>query len=438
MKIQISFFPLVIVFISLFFSVYSHSSSLERDEDRITLSFYSTDVPVRFIVVEKSTQRLLIFEQKESLKLLKTFICATGENPGKKIISGDSRTPEGVYFITEIYEDKKITVFGSRAYHLDYPNVFDKHAGHRGDGIFIHGTNKPLIPFSSNGCITLANQDLDELATYLTINNIPIIILEILPESLIGTDPQMSKNDLTFSRTLDQLSLSSQYFSPDNIETLSFITFQSQAIASISYRVYDENSAEYRYHKRVYLAPTVSNNWRTLYSVESQDIIPTLLAQHPVKNLIIEQPPPPEVVAVPEAPAPPETVTESVVKTVADTPTDAVTVPIDRDKELLAFVSKWKAAWVNKDIDTYMQCYGPSFKNGRLNRDGWRKKKSYLNKKYSFIKVTIRDIAIKWTDAGANVSFYQIYQSDKYKSNGTKRLQLINRDNKWMIQKEVM
>ena len=241
----------------------------------------------------------MVFEQHQTLKLLKTFVCATGENPGTKVISGDARTPEGIYFITEIYEDKKITVFGSRAYHLDYPNVFDKHAGHLGDGIFIHGTNKMLMPYSSNGCITLANEDLEELAAYLTVDSVPIIILESLPSSLLETNLKMSINDTRFHEILDQLSFPPSSLSAKDIEALSFLTIGSQAIASISYKIYDADTVEYRYHKRAYFTAITSKKWHTLYSVEQQVIIPTLLALHPIKNGSIAEAPPLETVTVP-------------------------------------------------------------------------------------------------------------------------------------------
>lgn len=388
----------------------SQGSELVNHEDKLTLSFYSPNMPAHFIIVEKSTQLLMVFEQQQSLKLLKTFVCATGENPGQKSVSGDAKTPVGLYFITEIYEDKKVTVFGSRAYHLDYPNVFDKYAGHLGDGIFIHGTNKTLIPYSSNGCITLANEDLDELAVYLKVDAVPIIVLEKLFAPLVESDVKMDINENRFNEVLHELSFTPQHFSPDNIETLFFLTLGNQAIASINYKVYDGNSLEYRYHKRAYLTAAVTENWRTLYSVESQDNVPTLLALQPVKNDLVEQ----------------------------TTATEIVSVPMDMDEELLAFIDKWKIAWANKNIDTYIECYSPTFKNGRLDRNGWKKKKNHLNKKYDFIKVAIRNIAIEWTDAGANVSFLQEYQSDQYHSSGTKLLQLVNRDDRWMIQKEIM
>ncbi len=440
MKIHFSLFTLVAVFIVFFLSVDGHSFVPKNQEDSLDLTFYSTDVPVRFIVVEKSKQQLLLFEQQQSLKLLKTFVCATGENPGKKSISGDSKTPEGLYFITEVYEDKKITVFGSRAYHLDYPNIFDKHAGHLGDGIFIHGTNKTLIPYSTNGCITLANDDLDELANYLKINAVPVIVLENLPAPLLGTNLKIEKNDNRFKDILDELSFAPFDFSTDNVESLSFLTLGSQAIASISYRIYDKSSLEYRYHKRVYLTAKVSEDWHTLYSVESQDIIPTILAVHPVKNQYVGQTELPDTVAAQIAS--PDTIAvqisqpDTVAAQVASP--DTVAVQMDMDSELLAFVKKWQTAWIDKNIETYIECYSPSFRNGQLDLKGWRERKSYLNKRYTFIQVAIQNIVIEWTDAGANVSFFQEYKSDQYQTSGTKLLQIINRDNKWLIQKEIM
>jgi len=411
MKIQSFCFPLVAVIAGLFFSIEGYSSTVDSSPQQLTLSFYNDDAPVHFIVVEKSQQRLMVFKQQQTLKLLRTFVCATGEVPGKKTISGDSKTPEGMYFITEIYEDKKITVFGSRAYHLDYPNVFDQQAGHLGDGIFIHGTNKKLVPFSTNGCIVLANDDLDQLAAYLTVSTVPIIVVENLATPLLGTDLRISRNDSKFAEIIQELSFIPRYFSTDNIKSVSFLTLDSQAIALITYRTFDEGSVEYQYHKRVYLTTTPTNNWRTIYSLESQDFIPTILAQHPVKDVFQEQ-----------APLPPEPAVE----------------PTGTDDELLAFINKWQTAWSTKDIDSYIECYSPSFKRGSLDLNGWRKKKSYLNEKYAFIKIDIRNIVVDRTMAGANVSFFLEYRSDLYHTSGTKHLQLINQENKWMIQKEEM
>jgi len=250
----------------------------------IELFFYINSSPTPFIVIEKRTQKLMLFEQGKSLQHILTFTCATGENLGTKKISGDAKTPEGVYFITEIFQDNEITVFGSRAFHLDYPNVFDKYDGNNGDGIFIHGTNKTLIPYSTNGCITLNNDDLEKLAPFLTVKTIPVIVVETLEEELGLKYFAMSYGDSRFNTMMDTLGLSTKDLKPEQIEKLQFFKVGSQAMAWIRYDEYEANSMQYKYDKQVFLKPSLSRNWRTLFSTHKQDMIPSLLAINPIKK----------------------------------------------------------------------------------------------------------------------------------------------------------
>ncbi len=368
---------------------------------------YSVNRPMRFIIVDKSRQQFLLFEQDKELRLLQRYNCATGEHPGPKKVSGDAKTPEGIYFITEIYEDQKITVFGSRAFHLDYPNIFDTLAGHLGDGIFIHGTNKELSPYSTNGCITLKNGDLDELAPYLNIGTIPVIIVQTLSTLFADQQLAISRQDPIFHEIFNDLSLTFMGNHTENIEILYFIKTTSQAIASVSYNEFDGNLIKFQNHKRVYLSPAHQKAFRTLYAEQVQDNIPAILARHPIKN--------------PVAPATkqPQTVTD-----------------MERKMSVYDFITKWKTAWERKDIETYINCYAPSFHSGKFNRDGWRAKKMRLNQKYAFIHVTLRNITISITAAGARVSFHQEYESDTYHNRTNKVLHLVNRDNKWLILEE--
>jgi len=378
---------------------------------------YITKEPINFLLVEKKTQTLMLYEQNSTLKLLKTFACATGENPGNKLQSGDSRTPEGIYFITEIYEDNKITVFGSRAFHLDYPNIFDTHAGRRGNGIFIHGTNKKLIPFSSNGCITLDNRDLDQLAPYLTINRIPIIIVDSLTSPLNTDTPNMQPGSPVFNRILHELRFDPESIPAENIASLYFLEAGSQAVALIKYLVFDDNSAEYSYRKKAFFSKGEAASWRSVYAMEGQDTIPYLLARKVTKN------------------------GESVEVQVVEPSVTKAPLPAEKPPErpnLLSFLENWRKAWSGKDLEAYMACYSPSFTSGKLDFGKWRARKQSLNKKYSYINVTIRDVAVEQTASGARVSFYQTYESDKYQTSGRKHLQLVLIDDQWRIQKEYM
>ncbi len=446
--------------LTFFFNIFLLSSNIGASETlslqpkgQFQFFFYSTDEPSHFIVVEKRYQKLKLFEQKDSLKMLKEFTCATGENPGTKKTSGDARTPEGIYYITEIYEDKRITVFGSRAFHLDYPNIFDRQAGRVGDGIFIHGTNKKLIPNSSNGCITLNNSDLDELAPYLSVHTIPVIILDTESEFLLGDNLRLEKNSPLFNDILDKLSFTPTQTPIENIKTLSYFKRQDQIICSINYKIFEDKLTQYNERKRTYLVQSPSGNWRTLLAVQTQDIPPTILALHPVKNehsvkinelsvktdeLIVKNHNPPQApqlsivkANIPEAKKP----AKSRVKTSQPVKTQPT---FDKSEELLAFIEKWRTLWTTKDIEAYMNCYSPSFHSGNLNRDQWRTKKVFLNHKYKYINVTLRNIVIEWTSAGANVSFQQIYKSDQLQTSGEKTLRLVNRKNRWMIENEII
>lgn len=434
MSIQLSLHRILsfsLLFLCLFLSLSTgflqslQAENLPGNKDKgNSLLFYTNNRPIHFIIVEKQSQQLRLYEHHVETRLIQTYTCATGENHGTKRVSGDSKTPEGVYFITEIYEDNKITVFGSRAFHLDYPNVFDSYAGHKGDGIFIHGTNKTLIPNSTNGCITLNNGDLDTLAPYLLVDKVPVIVIEKLSEPLVTEKLNLHASDPRFDEILNELEFSVNTFRTDNIDNLIFLKIGSKAVASISYTIQDSDLLKYVYQKRAYLGPSASRKWRTLESVHKQDMAPALLAIHPVKY---QTSPEPEYIPDPEPTYQASTGPEPV-----------STSSMDVGEELLSFVEKWRSAWTSKDIETYMSCYSPTFKNGKLDRKGWRKKKSYLNQKYDFIKVSVKNIVVELTDSGANVSFFQHYKSDKFETSGTKHLQLVNIDNTWLINKEYM
>ncbi|PHR29814.1 MAG: hypothetical protein COA36_02875 [Desulfotalea sp.] len=405
-------FIIILITCSLFVSE-SKSALPPSNEPGIELFLYINGPPVPFIIIEKQTQKLMLFEQGNTLNLLHTFTCATGENPGTKKVSGDAKTPEGVYFITEVFQDNEITVFGSRAFHLDYPSTFDDYAGNKGDGIFIHGTNKTLVPYSTNGCITLNNDDLDKLAPYLTVQTIPVIIVETLGKIAGVKNFSFSFGDSTFTSVINSLDLSSEHLKPEQIEKFQFFKVGSQARAWIRYNVYDANSMQYKYDKQIFLTPSISRNWRTLFATQKQNMIPSLLALNPVKNKH-------NVIKAKKVPFKPQQ------------------IAVIKPGEILDFVEQWRKSWSNKDIETYMDCYSEKFKSGGLGKKGWRKKKTYLNRKYQFIHVSIDKIRIKKTNKKAKVSFFQTYQSDLYKTSGTKILRLVLENGKWMIAKEYM
>jgi len=211
------------------------------------------------ILIEKNLQRLRVLEFGKELKVIAEYPCATGEKIGIKEIRGDSKTPEGIYFITQIFRDNNITLFGDRAFHLDYPNFFDREAGRNGDGIFIHGTNKVLQPYSTNGCITLAANDLNELEQYIRQVSTPVVIVPELESTTKLNTAKLTEDDFRQARSL----LLTEEIKPENIEYnyLYIVNLGSQTVAVGDFIYRPFNSSIMRGASRLYLKYWPAKGW---------------------------------------------------------------------------------------------------------------------------------------------------------------------------------
>ncbi len=77
----------------------------------LNLRVFVAGKPIHLILVEKDKQRLRVLEHDGRLRVIAEFQTATGKNAGEKEREGDAKTPEGIYFITKIYTDTKVSVF---------------------------------------------------------------------------------------------------------------------------------------------------------------------------------------------------------------------------------------------------------------------------------------------------------------------------------------
>ena len=130
------------------------------------------------LVVEKANQTLYLYEYEGGkYRLVKSMACSTGENVGDKAVEGDKKTPEGFYiFNKKALEHELAPIYGILAYPMDYPNFWDRKLGKKGGGIWMHGTNKDLVPLDSNGCVELQNIDIMNLEELLKLYDTPIIV----------------------------------------------------------------------------------------------------------------------------------------------------------------------------------------------------------------------------------------------------------------------
>jgi TolA-binding protein len=111
-----------------------------------------------------------------------------------------------------------------------------------------------------------------------------------------------------------------------------------------------------------------------------------------------------------------------------------------REEELLGvkrLISSWQKAWQEKDIQGYMANYSKDFFSLGLDREGWKRHRSEINKRGGQIKVGISNLKIKLQSSErATARFEQEYSYDSYHDRGEKTLQLIKKDGKWGIKTE--
>ena len=135
------------------------------------------------LLVDSKRSRLYVFANAEGRpRLVADFYVTLGKNGIEKTREGDQKTPLGVYHVTANLPRSKLTDFyGSGAFPINYPNEWDKRLGRKGHGIWLHGVPSDVYsrpPRASDGCIVLANPDLDSVARYVQVGATPVIIAD--------------------------------------------------------------------------------------------------------------------------------------------------------------------------------------------------------------------------------------------------------------------
>lgn len=138
------------------------------------------------VVVDLSRARLYLFHNDKNgqLKLIRQNYAAMGRKGFGKQATGDLRTPLGVYRIKGWLDGRKLPeLYGAGALPLDYPNLWDQFRQYSGNGIWLHGVPSDTYvraPRSSEGCITMANEDLLALRPYVAKRKTPVVISDQL------------------------------------------------------------------------------------------------------------------------------------------------------------------------------------------------------------------------------------------------------------------
>jgi murein L,D-transpeptidase YafK len=382
--------------------------------------------PGYILLIEKSTQKAYLYQVINLDCPVKVYPCSTGENKGPKSDKDDKKTPEGIYFVTNSFKEKELSsIYGAWAFPIDYPTPRDLKLGRKGYGIWIHGTNESLKPWDTNGCIVFNNKDILELSRYLGERHTPIIITQRINfiekkklqqerEEFKGfimdwleawgggnIDSYMSfyckeftaKGKNWYQYLAYKRRLSKKYGKIDiKIDNLQILKENGIALAKFG-QVYKANGFFSVGEKRLYLEKKDAE-WKIIDEFFKKK-----------KELVREAP-----------------------------------LKLKREEELLAIkrlISNWQKVWQEKDLQKYIDSYSEDFSSLGLDRKGWKRHKSEINRRYGQIRVTISNLKIKLISSKrAKACFDQKYSSDQYHDRGEKTIQLIKRGGKWKIQRE--
>ncbi|HUQ74099.1 MAG TPA: L,D-transpeptidase family protein [Burkholderiales bacterium] len=135
------------------------------------------------LVVDSQRSRLYVFANAGGKpKLIADYYVTLGKKGIDKTREGDQKTPVGVYHVTANLPRSKLTDFyGSGAFPINYPNEWDRRQGRNGHGIWLHGVPSNVYsraPRASDGCIVLANPDLDAVGRHVQVGLTPVIIAD--------------------------------------------------------------------------------------------------------------------------------------------------------------------------------------------------------------------------------------------------------------------
>lgn len=426
------------------------------------------------LLVDKSEQRLYLYQWEGDVpRLVKTFPCSTGENPGGKNRNGDKRTPAGVYFFTRVIEGNTLPpIYGIRAFPTDYPNLVDRLHEKEGDGIWLHGTDQPLSSKSTKGCVVLENRDVAELSTYIRLRRTPIVIEEKISKISL---PELKKTGERVRGMLEEWRQAWETKQLDRYMSFYAASFRSGKKDRQGWRSHkDRLNRQYR-NIRVRVAdPIILRHERHTLAIFQQSYSSDRFSNEGTKRLYFdaelkivgeewdahktgEAPPPippkvlqaflkpkPVKVAAVKTPAPAPSPRAAVAKAPAPAPAPAPQAAVASEtaparaaggeaQDVRDFVETWRQAWQTKDLDTYMDCYSRSFRAQGKGWAQWKQHKRGLNERYRSIKVALKKIKIGKTAGGMRVTFYQDYRSDGVSSVGMKSIELRREKNAWKI-----
>lgn len=156
----------------------------DKAHSHIPASLVSLGQHKHVMVADMTKGRLYLYKNDNGTPvLIRDYYLTIGSEGFGKEVRGDNRTPVGIYEVNRHIEGKKLPdKYGKGAFPINYPNRYDKFLKRTGSGIWLHGTRSSTYarsPWASEGCFVLSNDDLIDIAQYISVaERTPVVLSE--------------------------------------------------------------------------------------------------------------------------------------------------------------------------------------------------------------------------------------------------------------------
>lgn len=381
--------------------------------------------PERLIAVDKTSQQLIMLEQRSPLHEVRRFPCTTGQSVGDKLVEGDLRTPEGVYFIgRKINRPLDWDLFGNIAYSLNYPNPIDRIKGKTGGGIWLHGRGKTFVPRDTRGCVALKVSDMRDVATEAPFGT-PVVIA-----SGVDWTPEAADTEAEALEVAEALTSWAEDW--QHMDEALFDHYNAGLMAKSEGHSFDGFIA----NKRNIFAnkPWIHVMLANIRAVPGPDYWVTWFDQYyrttgrsstTGKRFYWQRD---------------DTGQWRIVGREYVTATERLDDKYlaAKSEEALRFLSAWRRAWLDADIDAYERCYARRAVQGkRVGVNAIVDYKKTLWDTKPPVKVAVDDLEVTMHPKGLQVAFTQVYEdASGYGDLGYKTLVLAPDGDRWKIDSE--
>ncbi len=385
----------------------------------------SSSLPKSFLALSKKSKELYVLENEESFAVKKVYSSIYGEIEGDKLVEGDLKTPEGVYFVThKIPYALDFLEYGSGAYGLNYPNPVDRIKQKTGGGIWVHSKGEPIAGQATRGCVAVDLDDFAEVAQYLP-NGTAVVLANSFSPQNVNPNTSNSIEQKLIEETINWnkawASRSKEFFNfydQDKYtiaQRQSFRAFRAQKeslfsrlpwIEILHGNIYVLEGTDYwvTYFDQLYSAPNLtSEGIRRLYwQKDNQGEYKVVGMEWQQKRLGLKQ--------------------QFMAK---------------EEESVRTILEQWRKSWLEANTKSYAEFYDTNARQGRLTGAQIFEQKEQIWANNKPQSVELSNINIKHKGNYIQVSFRQDYSdSNGYKDRGIKTMNFVKVGETWKIYKE--